>query len=105
MGSAEGLQRAGHLAFHGVGTHRLALAPAGSRRGESGNSSPRHGAGVDVNEIKKSGTTSSAACLCTQIPATGCRAWFAVPVERLAWRGEERAISVSDSTLCCRHLT
>lgn len=80
MCSAEGLQWAGHPAVHG--THRLALPSQGAEE-------------MDVNEINKSGTTSSAACLCAQILAAGFGAWFPILVERLAWCGEERAISVS----------
>jgi len=56
--------------------------------------------------------TSSAGCLCAQIPALGFRAWFPIPAERrLAWGGEGRAISVAvcatDLTLCgkCRRFT
>lgn len=64
------------------GTHRLALPSQGAEE-------------MDDNEINKSGTTSSAACLCAQILAAGFCAWFPVPVERLTWCGEERAISVS----------
>lgn len=63
--------------------------PGPHRKGEFGSCSPCHGAGIYVNEINKSGTTSSAGCSCTQIPAGGFGAGFPIPVEiSLVWGGE-----------------